>query len=340
MAGAVNHVQSVSELPTRTAAVVLNWKNAPDTIRCLDALTHHTDNIEAVDVIVVDNGSGDGSSDRIRAAHPEATILQLEANTGFARGINAGLHWVLDRHEHDVIVFLNNDAILTPANLDRATNIVRKDPTIGMVTGKVLRHDGPIWYGGGRLLRLVGGVRINGQGQLDSGQCDRASDVTFLSLAFAVARREVVERVGLLSEDYFFGQEEWDYSLRVRRAGLRLRYEPSVVCLHGGDGSHKNTAPEFIYNGYRNKLIFQKTHLPRPVYWLWWLAFATYTKTIMPRRVRRLPGQPVEPEVLKFCAKTALADHAASSRPIEEADLLGFQRRLEEALASAEKSRP
>ena len=232
--------------------------------------------------MVIDNGSGDGSPDAIERTYPDVPIVRLPQNEGFARGTNAGLSWVLAHDEYDTVVFLNNDARLSDDDLLRAVYMVRNDRSIGLLTGKILHPDGRLWYGGGRLRRWRGGVDIFGAGRQDHGQCDSPRDVTFISLAFAVTRRDVIERVGLLANEYFFGQEEWDYSLRMRKAGYRLRYEPSVGCVHGGDGSHNNSAPEFVYNGYRNKLIFQQHYLPCWAFPVWRMAFVLYARTIQP----------------------------------------------------------
>ena len=307
----------------KTAVLVLNWNNAAATLGCLACLPATIGELQAV---AIDNGSADGSPDAIECAYPDVPIVRLSDNEGFARGTNAGLSWVLAHDEYDTVVFLNNDARLSDDDLLRAVDMVRDDHSIGLLTGKILRPDGRLWYGGGRLRRWRGGVNIFGAGRQDHGQCDSARDVTFISLAFAVTRRDVIERVGLLANEYFFGQEEWDYSLRIRKAGYRLRYEPSVGCMHGGDGSHNNSAPEFVYNGYRNKLIFQQRYLPRWAFPLWRMAFVLYARTIQPFTCAWIRGTKLSPRLLRFCAIEALRDHAPGGR-IEEADLLDFRQR-------------
>jgi GT2 family glycosyltransferase len=170
-------------------------------------------------------------------------------------------------------------------------------------------------------------VNIFSAGRQDHGQCDSPRNVTFVSLAFAVARRDVIERVGLVANEYFFGQEEWDYSLRVRKAGYHLRYEPSIGCVHGGCGSHSDTAPEFVYNGYRNKLIFQQRYLRRWVFPVWRTAFVLYARTIQPVTCAWIRGNKLSPSLLRFCALEALRDQAPGGW-IEEADLLDFRQRV------------
>jgi GT2 family glycosyltransferase len=311
-------------LGPKTAVLVLNWNNAAATLDCLAYLQGSAPELHAV---AIDNGSSDGSADQIAHTYPAVPMVRLPNNEGFARGTNAGLRWVLARGDYDVVVFLNNDALLSTDDLLRAVDMVRNDHSIGLLTGKILRPDGRLWYGGGRLRRWRGGVDHFGSRRQDRGQCDLAADVTFISLAFAVTRRDVIERVGLLAEEYFFGKEEWDYSLRVRKSGYRLRYEPSIGCIHGGEGSHDNSAPEFVYNGYRNKLIFQQHYLPRWAFPVWRMAFVLYARTILPPICVWIRGTKLPLSLLRFCALEALRDHIPGRR-IEEADLLDFRQRV------------
>jgi GT2 family glycosyltransferase len=308
----------------KTAVLVLNWNNAAATLSCLASLQADVGELQTV---AIDNGSHDGSPDLIARVYPDVPIVRLPCNEGFARGNNAGLRWVLARGEYDVVVFLNNDAQISADDMLRAADMVRNDHSIGLLTGKILCPDGRLWYGGGRLRRWRGGVNAFGLGKQDHGQCDSARDVTFISLAFAVTRRDVLEDVGLLADEYFFGQEEWDYSLRVRKSGYRLRYEPSIGCIHGGDGSHNNCAPEFVYNSYRNKLMFQQRHLPRWAFPVWRMAFVLFARTILPPICVWIRGNKLPPRLLRFCALEAVRDHAPGGR-IEEADLLDFRQRV------------
>ena len=308
----------------KTAVLVLNWNNAAETLGCLACLQTGASELQAV---AIDNGSSDGSADLIARVHPDVPIVRLPNNEGFARGTNAGLCWVLARGEYDVVVFLNNDARLSADDLLRAVDMVRNDHSIGLLTGKILRPDGRLWYGGGRFRRWRGGANVFGARRRDRGQCDLAADVTFISLGFAVTRRDVIEGVGLLADEYFFGQEELDYSLRVRKSGYRLRYEPSIGCIHGGEASHKNSSPEFVYNSYRNKLMFQQRYLPRWAFPVWRMTFVLYARTILAPTCVWIRGTKLPVSLMRFCALEALRDHTPGQR-IGEADLLDFRQRV------------
>ena len=147
-------------------------------------------------------------------------------------------------------------------------------------------------------------------------------------------KRAVLTTVGLLSEEYFFGVEEWDFSERTRRAGFKLYYLPRFLGYHAADGSHWNYDPKFVYNSYRNKLIFQENYLPRLVFPFWKVAFAVYGKHLARRARRRLIGKkvfqlprPVQFDHLDFALAKAIRDHGKNH--LSEAVLDSFEAEMQ-----------
>ena len=302
-------------VPRVGAIIILNWRKADMTV----AVARSLESLGDWEVVVVDNGSGDGSADIIEG-ETSATVLRLPENVGFARGVNAGLRYVLSTGAQ-FVAFVNNDALVHPSAFRHAQAALAPDPGIGLLGGRIDRPDGSSWYGGGSLHLVRGAVSAVPRRRAD---VERARDVTFVTLAFAITRADVIRHVGLLAEEYFFGQEEWDYSLRMRRAGYRLRYEPDVHCVHGGDGSHNNLSPQFVYNGYRNKILFQEKYLPRPAFLMWRTAFFIYA--LVGTSVRAAVSQSVAAPVMRTCALEALRDHAPG-KPVRRQDLVDFAAR-------------
>jgi GT2 family glycosyltransferase len=209
----------------------------------------------------------------------------LDENTGFARGTNVALKSVLNQEGDRVIAIVNNDAIPEPGSLDALASLLMEDRDVGMASGLVLRQAGDSsdpWYAGGTLNRWRADVTMK---PWDSVDVSRPRDVSFVSLAFATLRADTVRELGLLEERFFFGQEEWEYSSRVAKAGLRLRYEPAATCIHGGDGSHKNVSVRHMYNGYLNKIIFQEISLSRSQFAVWRFTFFIYAVLLAPLRL-------------------------------------------------------
>jgi GT2 family glycosyltransferase len=124
--------------PSVVSVVIVNYKGADDTIACLDGLASLEWPAERLEVVVVDNASGDGSVERIRSAHPEVTLLALDANTGFAGGCNEGAAAATGQY----LAFINNDARPDPQWLTAAIADLDDHPDVGCVASRVLDWEG------------------------------------------------------------------------------------------------------------------------------------------------------------------------------------------------------
>jgi GT2 family glycosyltransferase len=204
-----------------------------------------------------------------------------------------------------------------------------------VIGGKVLLARPPhtIWYAGGQIDFWRGQAIVRGFGEADRGQYDLPCETGFVTGALMLIKRAVLNRIGLLPEEYFFGVEEWEFSARARRAGFKLFYVPTFVGFHEADGSHWNYDPKFVYNSYRNKLIFQQSHLPRIIFPLWKAVFAFYGKYFARRARQRLIGrklfsipQSVEFDQLDFALARAIEDHGRNE--MSEAVLHSFEAEL------------
>jgi len=272
----------------RVYTIVLNWNNYKDTKKCLESLQQAT--YSNLKIIVVDNGSADGSGKRLLQDFAQHSFVFNERNLGFSRGCNRGIRAALEDKDCAYALLLNNDAVVPSNFLEKAIDRAEADTSIGLVGGKVVHspESNVISYAGGRIDRLRGTVVIRGFNEKDRGQYNEAGEVGFVTCAFMLIKREVLERVGLLPEEYFFGIEEWDYSLHVQKAGYKLYYVPEFAAYHKGDGSHWNYDPRFNYISYRSKLIFQEKYLPKGLFPVWKIILSLYAKYRAKRVWRRL----------------------------------------------------
>jgi GT2 family glycosyltransferase len=317
----------------RVYVVVLNWNNYDDTKACLESLERATyGNLE---IVVVDNGSADGSGKRLQEKFPQHRFIFNERNIGFSRGCNAGIRETLKDAECSYVLLLNNDATVAPGFLEKAVATAQADDRIGLISGKIFRslESKKLWYAGGEISMWRGRVNIRGRGTTDDGQYDKPAEVGFVTGAFLLIRREVLEKVGLLPEEYFFGVEEMDYSLQVRQSGYKLYYVPEFVAYHEGCASHWNSDPKFIYNGYRSKLIFQEKYLPRGLFPLWKLVFTIYAKCFARRfwvRAKALNGYDQDKDTpwndMEFALWKAIADHRTNT--LSDETLIWFESEL------------
>jgi GT2 family glycosyltransferase len=317
----------------RVYVVVVNWENFADTKECLSSVLGS--GYSNLRVIIVDNGSRDGSIEQLRREFPNEVFLQTGSNLGFARGCNLGLRKALSDRECAFVMLLNNDATIVPGGLARAVAFFGTNARLGALSGKILtsREEKTIWYAGGRIHRWRGQAIVRGFGEKDDGQFDQACEVGFVTGAMMLVRREVLEAVGLLPEEYFFGIEEWDFSLQVTKGGYQLFYFPELVGYHKADGSHWNYDPKFVYNAYRNKLIFQEKYLPSPLFRFWKILFGMYGRyrarsarqRLIEKRKFDLP-RPVQFDDLDYALARAIQDHGTNV--MSESVLSSFEQEL------------
>lgn len=323
----------MSALEPRVYVIVLNWNKYEDTKKCLESLKKAS--YPNLKIIVTDNGSKDGSGKRLQSSFPDLGFILNDKNLGFSAGCNVAIRAALEDADCAYVLLLNNDSYVEPDFLQAAIDEAEADEKIGLVGGKILHSPESkiISYAGGFVTLLRGQIIIRGFNEIDRGQYDQSEDVGFITGAFMLIRRATLEKIGLLPEEYFFGTEEQDYSLSAQRAGYKLRYVPGFVAYHKGDGSHWNWDPKFVYNGYRNKLIFQEKYLPAGTFPIWKIAFKFYAKFVARRAWKRMAnkygwdkGRDVSYEDMEFALIRAIKDHGKNS--ISEETLKQFERLL------------
>jgi GT2 family glycosyltransferase len=304
--------------------VVLNWNNYGDTRNCLESLNRST--YPNLKIIVVDNASADGSGQRLQQEFERPQFLFNPENFGFARGCNVGMAAALRQQDCDYVLLLNNDAVVEQGFLEKAVAFAETHPRVGVVGGKILSSVEPaiIAYAGGYVDRVRAGCIVRGSGVADKGQFDKTKETGFIIGALMLIKRQVLVEVGLLSEKYFFGVEDLDYSLRVRQAGYKLYYVPDFRIHHKGAASHADFDPRFVYIGYRSRLMFQQDHLPRVLFALWKPAFILFARYIERYRALRLwrkrlaatgngQRQAIDERGIDLAFRKAIKDHGKNS---------------------------
>lgn len=215
----------------RIAIIVVNWNRRQDTLECLESLTKLT--YPNYRVILVDNGSTDGSVPAVRDRFSGVQIIEAGANLRFAGGNNLGLKDVLQQEDKGCLL-LNNDTTVEPDLLDHVVEAAQSDERIGLVGPKILYHHRPdvIWFAGGVLKPTWGYARHYGLRQLDDGRFDVRREVTFLTGCCLLIKREVLLKVGLLDGGFYLYSEDADYCLRSMKADYKLVYEPKARVYH------------------------------------------------------------------------------------------------------------
>ena len=215
------------------SAVLVNYRGAADTVQALDALQQVSWPVQALELVVVDNASGDGSVAAIRSACPRAQVVESPANTGFAGGCNLGARHAGGRY----LAFVNNDARPDPEFLRAAVPVLEADLTIGAIACRVLDWTGTaVDFVGGSLSWYGFGFK-DGVGAPAAGRGEVARDVLFGTGSGMVVRAEAFAAAGGFDERYFMFFEDVDLGWRLWLLGHRVRYLPASVVYHRHHGT-------------------------------------------------------------------------------------------------------
>jgi GT2 family glycosyltransferase len=239
------------ELP-RVVAVVLNWCGESVTAACLRSL--RASDYPALEVLLVDSASPDGSGAALHAAFPELPYLQTPTNLGYAGGNNRGIEWALER-ACDYVLIVNNDTELAPDAVRELVGAARAEARVGAVAPKILYHAAPerIWFAGGEFRRARAlGVHC-GEGEMDRERLAPPREVSFLTGCCLLLPAPVLRAVGGFQEDFFAYVEDVELSLRLQEAGYRLLYAPSARILHHVPLDAGPPSPFQIYHRDRNR---------------------------------------------------------------------------------------
>ena len=225
----------VSQTPVISVAVV-TWNRRELLRACLDSLARQTH--RSFEVIVVDNGSGDGSAAMVRElAESYPAPLRLIVNTANL-GFCAANNQAFAASQSEFVALLNNDAEAEPGWLEALESVIRLHADIGMAASKIL-----VWREGGRtgeeiidkcghLIYPDGQNRGRGSGQPDRGQFDRVEEVLWPDGCAALYRRAMLEDVGFFDDEFFAYADDAELGLRGRIAGWRCFYTPQAVVRH------------------------------------------------------------------------------------------------------------
>lgn len=244
--------------PPLVSAVIVNRDGGALLAEALDSL--FAQGWPALEVILVDNASQDGSADTAAERHGgRLRVIRNARNEGFARGNNqamevAGGEWVF---------LLNNDAVLAPDAIEEAMRAVADRPDAGMVAFRVLVYDKPhVFDSTGLLLYPDGVCRPRGWEEKDLGQYDRPDEVLAPSGSACGLRRAMLDAVGRFDESYFAYLEDLDLGMRGQLAGWKCLYVPTAVARHAKSMTSGNHSKFKAYHVERNRIYNAVKLLP------------------------------------------------------------------------------
>lgn len=287
------------------SVIIVSFNSGALLLDCVRSVLSST---APVEVLVSDNGSEDGSIDRLGAefgAHPGLRVLRNGRNLGFAAGCNAAIRQAYG----DYLLLLNPDAVIGSETLARMVAALEADAQAGMAGCLILNLDGTEQAGCRRRIPLPGRafgkafglerwLPRDGRGDsldmTDEPLPDGPVEVEAVSGAFMLVKRSAADAVGLLDEGYFLHCEDLDWCMRFREAGYRILFVPSVSIRHVKGFSSAGRPIRVEWHKHMGMLRFYRKFFQRQYPWLAvlaiaggiWLHFLMTTARLLLRRIR------------------------------------------------------
>lgn len=221
------------------AAVVVNFESGPLLLECVRSLLAD-DSAGVPEIVVVDNGSSDGSVAALRAEHPDVTVVDAGGNVGYAAAANRGIAATSAPH----VAIGNPDLVVAPGTAAALLSRLDAEPDLAAVGPALFNPDGSQYpsarthapttdaVGHALLGRWVPGNRFTRRYRQLDAAWDRPRDVDWVSGALLFLRRTALDSVGGWDERYFMYLEDVDLCWRLRRMGWRVAYEPAGRAIH------------------------------------------------------------------------------------------------------------
>jgi len=240
--------------------VLVCWNNKDYLEPCLRSL-FKTGLRHRFDIVVVDNGSTDGSQAMLRGAFPQVELIENDRNAGLSRASNQGIDATSGRY----VLLLNNDTLVNGPSLDAMVAFLDATPEAGAVGGRLLNPDGTFQaaYADFSTLReeflIAAGLGERVWPAYPSySDAEDVRAVGWIGSACLLLRRDALAQVGLLDEEYFIYGDEADLQYRLQRAGWKVYYLPAVTTIHyGGRSMDRWRRRRMVYRG---KLLFYRKH--------------------------------------------------------------------------------
>ena len=304
-----------NETAPALSVVLVCWNNKAYLEPCLKSL-YESGMKYPFDVVVVDNGSTDGSQQMLAEKYPDVIIIQNAWNVGLGKASNQGIEATRGRY----VLLLNNDTIVNGQSFDAMIEFLENHPGTAAVGGRLLNPDGTIQtcfnYFSTLHEELLVATRLGELLRPGYPAVMRAGEITsvdWLGSACLMLRRSALDQVGLLDEDYFIYGDEADLQYRLKKAGWEVYFLPQVSTIHyGGRSMDRWRRRKMVYRGkmlfYRKHYGFLRTFLLRLV-----LGLSSLAKLIIWGLVQLIPGKQAQArkelhsnlEVIGLCARLA-----------------------------------
>ncbi len=246
-----------------TALVVLTWNHLDDTLECLSTAVAMLPRPEHI--VIADNGSTDGTPEAVSHAYPEAVVAQSPTNLGIAGGYNLGIRAAADLGV-DYVLVTNNDVAFEPGMYGALMRAAAAHPDCGMFMPKIHHYYGNrtrLWCVGGYWRRFPPDVKMMALDAADSPRYSHSGPLEFAPSCTLLIATRALAQIGGFDDGYFFYYDDWDFSARLRQAGLGIRYVHDAIVYHKVSVSTVKTerpARWWETNGRSSVRFYRKHH--------------------------------------------------------------------------------
>ncbi|MFJ8457695.1 glycosyltransferase family 2 protein [Lysinibacillus xylanilyticus] len=251
------------------SVVIVNYNTKKLTIDCIQSVLKSKSNFQ-YDIFVVDNASSDGSVEQIKSKFPHVHVISNKENVGFSKANNQAIKACSSRY----VLLLNSDTIVNENTLDEMICYMDEETNVGAVGCEVNLPDGTLdkachrgfptpeaslYYMIGLAKKFPNSSKYNSYHKSYMNMHE-VHDIDCLVGAFMMVRREAFEQVGLLDEEFFMYGEDIDWCYRIKEAGWRIVYNPTVSIVHYKGASSRRKPFKIVYEFHRAMYLFHKKH--------------------------------------------------------------------------------
>jgi len=255
--------------------VILTWNNYKDTVECIESLLKIE--LPKFSLLLVDNASTDDTFKKVIKRFPDIEKLSLDQNLGVSGGYNAGLKYALQKNAENIILS-NNDIVFGKNSLEELINTINSKENVGIVVPKTFNYFQPKKLAGlgGRWRKFPPSVKMIGVNVPDSTKFQNLTELEYAISSCYLVTRELIEDIGFYDTNFFFYNDDWDFSIRTRKAGFKILLQPDAHIWHKVSISTQKSKKKAIWWNYfgRSTVRFYKKHrntLELNTYILWFI---------------------------------------------------------------------
>jgi GT2 family glycosyltransferase len=272
------------------AVIILNWNGGEQIRQCVRTLMASR-GVRPF-IVIVDNGSTDGSEIEVAAMMPQGLVLKQPRNVGVAAGFNIGVRWALG-HGASHLLLLNSDATVTSGCVAEMKGVLDRFPDVGIVSPRILdaKERDRIWFDGGFFNVLGYPVHRRFGRKPNADHTEYQED--FATGCVFLAKADVYRSAGLFDETYFAYSEDVDLCLKATKLGWRIFHVPQAVARHTPSSSVLKNAGKLFRDYYtaRNNLLLFRRQRPG-IRWAGYLLYYSIVILLIPAIYFLLTGQP------------------------------------------------